>query len=114
MSTPNVYYDPQKFGLSTVGEIEWAEPDYSFDLTVVWQRDSDGHVFYASDNGCSCPTPFDGLGVDDLSQVLTLGDLQGVLEDLDRSEEKHNSCYNPQAKTQIARILETLHTGGFR
>lgn len=31
----NIYYDPEKFGLTTVGEIDWSTGSYEFDLTVV-------------------------------------------------------------------------------
>lgn len=56
-STPDVYYQPEKFDLTIVGEIE-QEPCYSFDKLVVWQH-ADGRLFYADDHGCSCPSPFE-------------------------------------------------------
>lgn len=33
----NPYYDPQKFNLTTIGEIEFAD-NYEFDTLVVWAR----------------------------------------------------------------------------
>lgn len=33
---PDLYYQPEQFGLTTLGEIEWSEPCYDFDLTAVW------------------------------------------------------------------------------
>lgn len=56
--TPDLYYNPDKFGLEVVAEIVWSEPYYDFDLTVVW-IDKDGTYYWASDSGCSCPSPFE-------------------------------------------------------
>lgn len=52
----NIYYNPQEFGLTVVGEIDDAG-SYEFNTIVVW---TDGNKFYwAHDSGCSCPTPFE-------------------------------------------------------
>ena len=75
----NIYYNPEKFGLEEVGKVEWAEPCYSFDTTVVWRRSCDGQLLYASDSGCSCPSPFEDFGVGDLTPV-SAWELQEVLE----------------------------------
>lgn len=52
-----LYYNPECFGLEQIVEIEWLDDSYAFDLTVVWQ-DEKGKFWIASDNGCSCPFPF--------------------------------------------------------
>jgi hypothetical protein len=54
----DLYSKPEDFGLSTVGEVEWSEPNYDFDLTVLW-RNPQGRLFWADDSGCSCPMPFE-------------------------------------------------------
>ena len=53
----NVYYDPEEFGLTAVGDIELTEPDYSFYILAVWK--GHGNFYTAVDSGCSCPTPFE-------------------------------------------------------
>ena len=58
--TPDLYYQPEQFGLTMLGEIEWSEPCYDFDLTAVWV-DADKKLYWASDSGCSCPSPFEGF-----------------------------------------------------
>lgn len=63
------YYSPEKFGLRTIGEIQWGPACYSFDLTAVWQDTATGALFYADDSGCSCPSPFQGQGRDDLTAI---------------------------------------------
>ena len=37
-----VYYDPEKFGLKIIGEIEWSDGCGQYDKTVVWQREGGG------------------------------------------------------------------------
>lgn len=65
----DIYYSPGKYGFETVGEIEWSDESYQFDLTVVWRRVADGQLFYADDQGCSCPSPFEDHGVNDLVEA---------------------------------------------
>lgn len=79
----NVYYNPEKYGLEVVTEVEWSEPCYSFDTTIVWKK---GKKFYwASDSGCSCPAPFEDYNsLDDLesgTKMAVIKDLQARLED---------------------------------
>lgn len=54
----NPYYYPENSNLKIVGVVEWREPNYDFDMTVVWQ-DEQGLFLMDSDTGCSCPSPFE-------------------------------------------------------
>ena len=54
----NVYYDPEKSGLEIFKFIDTAG-SYEFDMFVIWKKKDDGRLFYATDSGCSCPTPFE-------------------------------------------------------
>lgn len=66
----NPYYNPEKHGLTKLGELDLAEPSYSFDLVVAW-KGADG-IYLGTDSGCSCPTPFeDYAGVQDMTGPLT-------------------------------------------
>lgn len=56
----DVYYSPEKLGLTIVGEIDWVNAPYEFDLTVVW-KDAEGKLYWYSDAGCSCPSPFEDV-----------------------------------------------------
>jgi hypothetical protein len=56
----NIYYNPEKHGLTPVGEVDTGR-GYEFDKLVVWRRDEDGVMFWATDSGCSCPSPFGDL-----------------------------------------------------
>lgn len=53
----NPYYNPEKLDLDM---ISFDEPDLSYEYnTFCFWADKDGLVYYASDSGCSCPTPFE-------------------------------------------------------
>src|SRR5690348_17619225 len=89
----NVYYDPENYELSTVGEVEFSSGCYEFDLTVVW-RDASGQLYYADDFGCSCPVPFEGMaGLDDLTKASP-AEIQAHLEKrADRKSTRLNSSH---------------------
>ncbi len=70
----SVYYSPEEHGLEILGEVE-EDPNYSFNKFVVWRRTSDGALFYATDQGCSCPSPFeDYTSVESLSAITKQAD----------------------------------------
>lgn len=54
------YTNPEGFDLTYVGAVEWNGNRYEFNLTAVWV-DEEGTYFWASDSGCSCPSPFEWL-----------------------------------------------------
>lgn len=56
---PDVYHQPEHFGLEIVDSVEWSDGFYQFDTTVVWRDPETGEFFYADDSGCSCPSPFE-------------------------------------------------------
>lgn len=83
----DVYFKPEASGLSIVGDVDFSDGCYQFDMTVVWQ-DEAGQFFYADDSGCSCPSPFDGVEPKDLTPCNLL-ELQAHLEQ--RVEESSES-----------------------
>jgi hypothetical protein len=48
--TANVYYDPAKFGLTPIGEIDFSSGSYEFDILAVW-RDHSGAFRWGRDSG---------------------------------------------------------------
>lgn len=64
-----IYSQPEKYGLRTIGEIEWSDGCYQFDLTVVWQDTASGTLYFGDDSGCSCPSPFEVKGRNDLTVI---------------------------------------------
>lgn len=75
----SIYNDPEKYGLEIVGSIEDDEP-WQFDMFVVWKRLSDGRILVGTDSGCSCPSPFEGEGVSDLTDIQDFAQFERVLQ----------------------------------
>lgn len=73
----NLYYDPEKYGLTLVGTLDYSSGSYEFDYTCVWV-DEDRNLYYADDSGCSCPAPFEDTGKNDLTKT----DLRGLRDHL--------------------------------
>lgn len=67
----NIYYHPEKWGMSIFDQIDTAG-SYEFDMFVIWEKDDDKTLWYATDSGCSCPTPFENIdSMGDLNQITT-------------------------------------------
>lgn len=65
---PNIYYNPEHFGLEIVAEIG-EEHFYDFDILAVW-KDKEGNLYYGDSSGCSCPSPFEEYdGVESLYRI---------------------------------------------
>jgi hypothetical protein len=72
-SVSNIYYEPEKFGLTILKSHDIAG-SYQFDMIVVWRTD-DGRFLVGQDSGCSCPSPFEDTGVRDLKEVESQADV---------------------------------------
>lgn len=107
----NIYYEPEKYGLKPIGEIDWSSGSYEFDLTVVWQRELDGVLVYAEDSGCSCPSPFESAGVDDLVVLRNRG---GLNEFKAHCEERQKNAYDGDRSSEVAQLVERMHAAGAR
>lgn len=59
----NIYYHPEKVGATIIAEAE-AGGAYDFDTLVAFKVGN--RIGLAADDGCSCPTPFDGFDLGDL------------------------------------------------
>ncbi|MFJ8394364.1 hypothetical protein [Streptomyces sp. NPDC094144] len=66
----NLYYSPESHGARILGDVDTAD-SYEFSMFVAWQRVADGAVFYGTDSGCSCPSPFEDLSESDPWSELT-------------------------------------------
>lgn len=90
-----IYNDPEHFGLKQEFSCEASNASYSFDMLVVWRKLDDGSLWYATDSGCSCPSPFEGYASfpATLTRVANPADLHDVL---DRCA--YETEYNPDTK----------------
>lgn len=103
-NTNDVYYQADAFGLEIVAEVSWSAPCYDFDLTVVWV-DKDGNYYWASDSGCSCPSPFeDYTSIDMLNQGTKWEAINALTATLNESSWKQNDY----ATQQVANALQKL------
>jgi hypothetical protein len=53
----NPYYNPEKCGLEIFEYIDTAD-SYEFDIFCIWKKLDDNTLYWDSDSGCSCPSPF--------------------------------------------------------
>ena len=44
---------------NSIKDYDLQEPDYSFDIIGITRRDPDGKLFWSTDSGCSCPSPWE-------------------------------------------------------
>lgn len=79
---PDMYGQPEAFGLTLVGCASDDTMDYQFDMFAVWQ-DRDGVFYWAEDSGCSCPSPFENFTRLDYEDVTkgTASQCHGALDD---------------------------------
>lgn len=107
--TNDIYYNPEEFGIETIGELELREPDYSFDILLV-QRDIVTGKFYVNfDSGCSCPSPFEDFTTkESLGQPLTV--VQAVAKIKQMCDETGEDTfpwddYRPNSSELIAKVM---------
>lgn len=80
----NPYYDPEKRGLTILGEIDWDDDCYQYDMTVVWIVNATGELVYGRSSGCSCGSPFEEYQ----------GEYAEPLEPIDKLQDFIDHCNN--------------------
>ncbi len=65
--TENPYYSPHLCGLQILESINTAN-SHEFDMFAVWIKLDDNTLWWDTDSGCSCPTPFEN-GHHDLKEI---------------------------------------------
>jgi hypothetical protein len=85
---PDAYNQPEKFALEIVFEAEESGLSYEYNMFVVWKDadglpvDKTGTFYYATDAGCSCPSPFEYYtSLDTLDVVHSKADVINALEE---------------------------------
>lgn len=109
----NPYYDPEKFGLQIIGEVDYSSGSYEFDLTVVWRDMTSGRLLYADDSGCSCPSPFDQHGIDTMTPATPHEVGRHLSDRVDEtcrdSTDSHEGCLCGENRDKVARLVELVH-----
>lgn len=83
--------------LDFIEDIDISEPDYSFDLLRVYVRKSDGMILWATDSGCSCPSPFEDVRVSDLRESTL-----ATFEDAYFNSGEYNDWGYPEARVRAS------------
>ena len=76
----DVYSSPQKLGLDYIGDVEWDDEPYQFNMTAVWRDPQTGQIYWADDSGCSCPSPFEDVKSRDDLTAGTADELDAYLK----------------------------------
>lgn len=85
----NIYYDPEKFGLTVVAEVEYSSGGYEFNTRVVWRQKETRKLLTARDSGCSCPVPFEDINLSNVEPVDFAALRREVMEHVSTSENYH-------------------------
>lgn len=100
----DVYYNPEAFDLVPFGELEMTEPDYSFDILMVWRHTPTGDLYWAQDSGCSCPSPFE-----DYHSIEQLTKLTSVT--VDEFAREVRRCHRPDDARALLRKVRRVLRG---
>ena len=95
----NVYYSPDKSGLSNIVTLDEPGRSYDYRTLIVVQDNKIGRVFYAEDSGCSCPTPFedyiftsaDDTNMDEVTQ-FNFGVFEGQVNNFPMDMSSRQDC----------------------
>lgn len=55
----NIYYNPEKLRLEIFDQLNESGLCYEYNTLLIVLHKKSGRLFYETDSGCSCPTPFD-------------------------------------------------------
>lgn len=84
-----IYGNPGQWGLKIFVATSNPALDYQFSMFVVWQ-DAAGQLFWAEDDGCSCPDPFEDITeIEQLNTIVGADGLEAFFNALD-SWANHN------------------------
>jgi hypothetical protein len=87
----NPYYSPELLELDM---ISFDQPDLSYEYnTLCFWATKDGRVFYATDSGCSCPTPFEDYEGQTTDQVIQILERVGSVEQAEKIFNSWNEGY---------------------
>lgn len=85
----NIYYSPEKYGLTQLLCIDHSDDCYCFDYRVVWKHEETNELYTARSAGCSCPSPFE--------EFSSIEELERVTPELIRSLEYEMSSSESHA-----------------
>jgi hypothetical protein len=63
-----MYYNPEEHGAEILGSVDTIG-GYEFNMLALFRRSSDGALFFDTDSGCSCNSPFDGATFENMQHI---------------------------------------------
>lgn len=103
--------DPIPEHLDLIADIDLTEPNYSFDLLRIYVRRHDGALLWATDSGCSCPSPFEDVKVGDLRESTLATLLDTFMADWERG---YSGYPEAQVRKSIGAALREARARGAR
>jgi hypothetical protein len=109
MSDTNVYYSPEKLGLTKVDEADLDNEPYQFNIRAVWRQTS-GVIYTAKDSGCSCPSPFEDYNrLEDLDRIAARQQVDEIIKEVAASsasrEEKDAFAEHKRGGNMVGALL---------
>ncbi|QFG25469.1 hypothetical protein [Actinomadura sp. WMMB 499] len=102
-SNPDIYYNPEKFGLEIVGELEFLG-GYEFDTFVVYREVDTGRLGYAEDYGCSCKSPFEDFKAED----ITFAERWGIIEEARKEFNSRSEFYRECTEIDLVNLIDKV------
>lgn len=112
---PNIYYQPEAFGLTTFGQLNDPNSCYSFDDVVVWEMKSPNgdRLCWAADSGCSCPSPFEDINLSNVFWLDSQEDLERFQDATTRRGDwRGGMFYGPDAVELLAKVVDHMRANG--
>lgn len=107
--SPDTFSQPEAFGLTLVDTIErYEDLSYAFDLVAIWWHE-DGSIYFAADQGCSCPSPFEDFdSLEKLTKVSGWADLAAQLLELspDYGSDENKARYSAEVAEAVLKVRE--------
>lgn len=104
---PNPFYNPEKFGLEQVAQIDYSSGSYEFEYRVIWKHAETGLYYTARNGGCSCPTPFeDYKTLEDLDRLAP-----SEIEEEVRTEVANEYGYSGDNPAEFLEKLRAIKAG---
>lgn len=104
----NPYYNPEKWGLTTIAEFDESDGFYQFDYVVVW-KGNDGTLYLANDSGCSCPSPFEN--VESIAELTRInpdnigGDIRSAIGEWDKWRGRSRADWEREVNDFILKVV---------
>lgn len=98
--------------LEFIEDVELSEPDYSFHELRIYVRRSDGAILWATDSGCSCPSPFEDTSVADLKESTASTFIDAAMRWIEENEYARNTT--AEIRRDLSEALDKARKAGAR